>query len=47
MEHWLKMGKKNPTQVFSHEYWEIFKKAFFCRIPPVAAFADEWKIKLL
>ena len=29
--------KKTPRQVFSCEYWTIFKKRFFCRIIPSAA----------
>ena len=28
--------KKRPAQVFSCEFWEIFKSTFFHRIPPVA-----------
>ena len=31
-------SKEAPTQVFSCEYFEIFKNSFFYRIPPVAPF---------
>ena len=29
--------KETPTQVFSCEFWEIFKNTFFYRTPSVAA----------
>ena len=29
--------KRTPTQAFSCEYWEIFQRSSFYRVPPVAA----------
>ena len=34
----IKYLKEIPTQVFSCEYYEMFKNTFFYRIPPVATF---------
>ena len=35
--------KETPTQVFSCEYYEIFKSNFFYRTPPVVAFMSTRK----